>query len=221
MVGPRRQPRPVPAALVLPRGQRGPRCRRCLTYDELQTELTALAARRDAAIAALPADSGASLTLGALQVERDALRAQLAATPLYSPALTLSGSLSYPLEASASISFSFSPSDVKTTDRAKVTDALSAKEQEIAIERVAASQQGEVQQQALAVARQALDSRQAEVRQAQTALAEAALLETQGRATSLERRQAEGDLAATQARRYAAVIAVLAAQADILLGAMP
>jgi hypothetical protein len=182
-------------------------------------DLSALVAKRDAAVAALPAASGASLTLRTLQVERDALRAQLAATPVYSPALSLSGSVSYPLNASASISFSFSPSDVKISDHDKVTAALSQKEQEIEIERLAVSLQAEVREQSMALARQVVDERQAEVKQAETALAEARLLETQGRATSLERRQAEVDIASAQARLYGAVIAVLAAQADILLGA--
>jgi hypothetical protein len=184
-------------------------------------ELTALVAARDAAIAALPAGSTASLALGTLQIDRDTLQKQLAATPLYSPSLSVSGSVSYPLDASASISFSFSPSDFKTSERTKIADSLSQKDQEIEIERMAVTLQAEVQEQALAVARQALEARQAEVKQAQTALAEAKILETQGRATSLERRQAEIDLASAQARLYAAVTSVLAAQADILLSATP
>jgi outer membrane protein TolC len=180
-------------------------------------ELTALAADRDAVLAKLTTVPGSSSTLRTLQIELDALKERLTATPEWSPSLSISGQLSWTLQASAGISLSFSPSELKSDERAQITQATAEKQMEIELERMAVSLQAGIRGQALSSAREVLEARRAEVQQATTTLAESRLLQTQGQATSLDTRQAEIDLAGAQANLYAATVSLLASQADILL----
>jgi outer membrane protein TolC len=183
-------------------------------------QLLAAVASRDGEIAKLANPASASLSLRSLQIELDALKEQLAATPVYTPSLSVSADVSFPLSGSAGVSFSFSPSEIRTDDRARIAQSIIQKQAEIEIETLSVRLQSQVLVQALAMARSALESRQAEVTQAETSLAESKVLLSQGQVTSLETRQAELDLRSSQARLFAAAVSVLRAQADILLASM-
>jgi outer membrane protein TolC len=187
--------------------------------DATVGELSALVASRDTAIAALPASTESALAVQTLLIELDALNERLAATPAYSPNLSISARLSWPLSASAGVSFSFSASDLKTTERAEIIASIAMKEKELVLARSSAGFQAKIRSQALSVAKQALAGRIAELKLAETASDEAALLLSQGQRTSFEAAQARLDLDDAEAGVYAATVAVLSAQADILLAA--
>jgi outer membrane protein TolC len=180
-------------------------------------ELAAEIAKRDVEIEAQTGSAPESLALRVMGYELEALRAKLAATPVYRPDLAVSAHLDYPLAAGASVSLSFSPSDIRSDERAAVAESVVAKEREIELERMAAMLQGKILDQALRVARQVLSARQTEVSQATSALAESRLLLEQGRVTSLETRQSELDLQSSQARLFQAETDILSAQAAILM----
>jgi hypothetical protein len=138
---------------------------------------------------------------------------------VYTPNLSISATVTYPLSASAGISFSFSPSDVKSDERAEILASIATKEKELVIARSNASFQARILAQELSVAKQALSSRLVELKLAEVACDESALLLTQGQRTSLEAAQAKLDLVNAEANVYSATAAVLRAQADILLAA--
>jgi outer membrane protein TolC len=182
-------------------------------------ELAGLAASRQAQVADLSPAQAGSLELRTLEIERDALREKLAATPLYTPDLSVAAHVSWPLAAGASLSFSISPADFKADERASIQRSILSREKELEIERKTAGLQAEVRREALAAAREVVEAREAEVGMAETSLAESRLLLSQGRATSLETRQAEIDLQSAEARQYSALVSLLEAQAAILSAA--
>lgn len=190
-------------------------------------EILSLIPARDALLAEKKkAAQGGSLALRQAEINLESLRQQLAATPVYRPSLGLSGKVSYnpsapaessPFSGSGSLSFSFSPSEIKSDERASLLQSIAEAERDIELERMALRLQASVADQSLAVARQVLESRKAELLQAETTLAEARLLLEQGERTSLEVEQSRINLESTRMRLFQAAAGVLDAQAKILL----
>jgi outer membrane protein TolC len=186
-------------------------------------ELEASIASRDAMLESLGGSEPATLALRQSTLDLQALKEQLAQTWVYRPNLDISAGLAYqpasasPLAASASLSLSFSPSDIKTEDRAEILQSIADKEKEVALERLASRFQEQILRQALAVAKQALATRQTELEQAQSAVAGGEVLLSQGRWTSLEMEQARINVESAKAGVFSASAAVLKAQTDILL----
>jgi outer membrane protein TolC len=190
-------------------------------------ELLALIPARDAALSEKrKAAPVGSLALRQAEINLESLREQLAATPVYRPNLGLSGRVSYTsspapgspeFSGSGSVSLSFSPSEIKTDDRASISRSIAEAERDIELERMALRLQASIADQALAVARQVLESRRAELLQAETAHAEARLLLEQGERTSLEIEQSRISMESARMRLFQAAAGVLDAQAEILL----
>jgi len=167
-----------------------------------------------------------SLTLRKAEITLTSLKAELAATPVYRPSLGLSGQLSYDptpgyggasLSGSGSLTYSFSPSEIKTDDRAGISQSITETAYEIELERLALGLQASVSDQALAVARQVLETRTADLAQAEATLKEARLLLEQGERTSLEVEQARISAESARTRVFQAAAGVIDAQAAVLL----
>ena len=187
-------------------------------------ELTALIAARDAEIAGKDPAAATSLTIRQAEINLESLRAELKVTPAYRPSLGLSGQLSYnpdspgtKVSASGSVSFSFSPSDIKSEDRQSVVDSLSVAERQLELERTAQRLQYSVLLQALEVSRQVLESAKGELKQAEATLESATLLLAQGQRTTVEVEDARISVESAKQRLFQASTGVLEAQAQILL----
>jgi outer membrane protein TolC len=188
-------------------------------------ELTALMAARDGDLAKKSAAQAGSMSLRQAEITLDSLKEQLAATPTYRPNLGLSAQVSFSPAApagsqfvgSGSLSFSFSPSEIKTDDRATISDNLADAKRQVELERLAAGLQASIDKQALAVARQALESGKNDLDQALAALVGAQLLYEQGQRTSPDLEQARIDVDSARLRLFQAAAGVLAAQGAILL----
>jgi len=191
-------------------------------------ELLSLIPIRDASLAEKrKAAPVGSLTLRQAEINLESLREQLSATPVYRPNLGLSGQLSYSsaivppasssFSGSGTVSFSFSPSEIKADERASLSRSIAEAERDIELERMALRLQASIADQALAVARQVLESRRAELLGAETAHAESRLLLEQGERTSLEVEQSRISMESARMRLFQAAAGVLDAQAEILL----
>lgn len=180
-------------------------------------DLSALIAAREASLEKLNDAEARSTGLATLLVELESLEAQLDATPAYSPALSLSAHIDYPLAYGAGISFSFSPSDIKVDERLEIEESIRDKQAEISLERMASRFQLNVSKQALFAAKTVLETRKAELAQAEINNRESAELLKQGHLTSLEDRQTELDLESARSGVFSAMTGVLKAQADVLL----
>ena len=185
-------------------------------------ELAALIPERDAALSRLDDADAGSTTLATLLIERESLEAQLKATPAYGPNVSFSANVGYPsavgpLSYGASVSFSFSPSDIKADERRNIEESMADKDGQLSLERMALKFQLNVLKRSLSAARTVLETRQAELGQAETNRNESAALLAQGHVTSLEDRQSTLDLESARAGLFSALTGVLKAQADLLL----
>lgn len=92
----------------------------------------------------------------------NALNERLAATPVYTPNLSISATVAYPLSASTGISFSLPLLDVKSNERTEFVASIGTREKELVIARTNSSFQAKTLSQALSIVKQALSSRLAE-----------------------------------------------------------
>lgn len=186
---------------------------------EMEARITA----RDAEIGKMASAEPRTLALRQAVIELSALRQELAQTWAYRPSLSLGASLAWqpaspdPLSASASVSFSFSPSDIKTDDRAELSRSIAEKEKEVSMEQEASRFQRDILTQALSVAKETLEARKAELVQAETTAAQGEVLLSQGRWTSIDLAQAGLNVDSARAGVLSAAAAVLSAQAQVLL----
>jgi outer membrane protein TolC len=196
--------------------------------DVSTDDLTALIAARSGEISKKDAAKMASLALRQAEISLDSLKEQLAATPLYRPSLGLSAQVTYnaaapsgsALSGSGSVSFSFSPSEIKTDDRATLVASIADAQHQVQLELLALKLQTGILSQALAVAQQVLDARRGELRQAEATLVSTRLLLEQGQRTTLDVEDARIAVEAAKLRLAQAATGVLDAQAQILLSSV-
>jgi len=192
---------------------------RAVTVEELEGFIAA----RDGKLAETASRTPATLALRTAEIGLDELREQLEATPLYRPSLSLGGQVSASLtggslpSATGSLSMDFSPSDIKTDDRASIRRSIAYKQAAVELERINASYQARILTRALEVARQELEGRRSDLRQAERTVAETGVLVENGEDTAFDLEQAGLDLRTARGKLFTALASVLAAQAAILL----
>jgi hypothetical protein len=156
-------------------------------------ELLALVERRRGEVKRLEQAVPATEALENLRLDLDALEAELKATPVWRPELSLSTAVSlpyaYPESHSVSISMSLSPDQLKGEDRVELQQDIEVKRMEIEAETSAAGLQQSLELQNIALTEQALASAQVQMERDRVALREAELLFQQGLRTTLELEQ--------------------------------
>jgi outer membrane protein TolC len=182
-------------------------------------ELTELIRKREERVAALASERPSSLTLATLQLELEALRSELKATPLWRPDLNLSASvdLQDPSKFNLAASLSYSPNDLRKDEREDLQEKIDEKLVDIRSERYALSLQKQLAEQGIAIARQAWEAATLAGQQAASTLQESELLYRQGQLTVFEIEQARLSLESAQIDTYRAAADLYGTQSELLM----
>jgi hypothetical protein len=174
---------------------------------------------REERIAVLTDEKPSSLTLAGLELELEALRSELKATPLWRPDLNLSASLGLPDPSKYNLaaSLSFSPNDLKSDEREDLQQSIDETLVDIRTECYALSLQKQLIEQNIAIARQAWEAASLAEQQAALTLQESELLHQQGELTVFELDQARLSLASAQIDSYSAAADLYGAQSELLM----
>ncbi len=181
-------------------------------------ELASLIDQRKARLASFENEHPSSQSLEILNTELEALKAQLAATPVWRPSLSANASVSLPSPSvSVGVSLTFSPSQIKTDDRKDLEDSISEKIMDIKTETFALEIQKKMLLKNIAIAEQALASAKLSWKKADLALKETELLHSQGKRTDLELEQERLNLRSAEIQSFSSASALYAALSEYLM----
>jgi len=153
-----------------------------------------------------------------LRFELVALQAELKATPSWQPELELAAGVAFPdISPSLSLSFSFSPDQLKRDERDELAADIEVKRMEIATESYTVELQKTLGGQSVAIVEEALVSTRVQKDRDGIALQEAEMLYQQGRRTTLELEQLRLNLRRTEILSFQAAAEVYRAQGNYLM----
>ncbi len=160
------------------------------------TEMMEMVQRRRAEVKQFDEVEPTTEKLENLRLELSALEAELKATPVWRPDLSVSTAVTFPYNKkkpaeshSLGLTLGFSPSALKRQEREDLLEDIEVKRMEIAAESYAASLQKSLELKNIALAEQALESARIQGERDAVTLQEAELLFEQGRRTTLELEQ--------------------------------
>jgi hypothetical protein len=164
------------------------------------------------------AQSG-SQALAHLELDLEALRAELKSTPLWRPDFDLSASLGLPdpSKYNFAASLSFSPADINNDEREDLQEEIDEKIVDIRSEQYELSLQKQLIEQSIAIARQACEAATLAREQAAIILRESQFLHKQGELTVFELEQASLSLRSAEIDSFAAAADLYQAQSELLM----
>ncbi len=174
--------------------------------------------RRGARLEGLQDVPPSSEKLETLALELAALQGELGALPVWRPDLSVSAGVGLPDPTyTLSLSLAFSPEDLQSERREELGVDIEMKRLDIGTERYAAALQGDLVEQSIAIAEQALTSARIQEERDAVALQEAELLFQQGRRTSLELEQIGLNLKRAEIQSFRAAVELYRVQGDLLM----
>ncbi len=158
-----------------------------------------------------------SQSLERLEIELGRLQADLRQTWLWKPDLSLSVGAGVPLEDfQATLSFSFSPADIRGDERRDLEEAIQDKLDDISAERFSLEIERDIQTRSVSMAEEVLAMDQAEMEQARLSLSESELLFRQGHLTKIELEKTRLQLSVTAIRTFASARDLFNALGELL-----
>jgi len=184
----------------------------------LEQLLGMIDARRGTADDLSSAGKAGSQNLEELEIGLDRLEADLERTWLWRPNLSISAGASVPLESfQATVSLSFSLSDLKTEERDDLKETIADQREDISLERYSLEVEGEIQKKSVATAEYALEVALTEVDQNRLTVAESEVLHEQGYLTDLELRQSRLALRAAEISAFSSACDLYYALGELIL----
>lgn len=182
-------------------------------------ELKELIHKREEQTAQVAVAQSGSQALAHLELELEALRAELKSTPLWRPDLDLSTSLGLPDPSKYNLaaSLSFSPADIKNDEQEDLQEEIDEKLVDIRSEQYELSLQKQLIEQSIAIARQACEAAILAREQAALILRESQFLHKQGELTVFELEQASLSLRSAEIDSFRAAADLYQAQSELLM----
>jgi len=179
--------------------------------------LVSLVEQRKARIAELENAIPSSETLETLNAELDALEAEMRATPVYRPDLSINASAGFPLASySISVGMKFSPKEIKNVEREDLKDAIADAHIDIQTETLSLSLQKQMLRKNITIAEEAFSYAKLTSEKAERSLKESELLFEQGEYTQLELETEQLSLKSAEAELFSVTADLYTAQADYL-----
>ena len=187
-------------------------------HEVTAEELVAMIETRDRELKLAQDGAATTGTLLNRAVELESLNRQLKKTPVYKPDISISASITYTtVKAGGSLSFSLSPNQFQTEERADILADIADKESDLRLEQANLDLELRMLGQNISVAREALQVSLNDYANAQSLVEETQVLLDQGQRTTVELRESELALFTSQIQLFTAAAELYENLGDLLL----